>query len=149
MTKKTDDYDSPWKDIIEMYFPDFIHFFFPKVAEGVDWGKGYTFLDKEFQQAVRDAELGRRLTDKLARVWRKDGKETWVLVHAEVQGQYESGFAKRIYVYNYRIFDRHNKPVVSLAVLADEKPKWRPDTHSHKLWGFELSMKFPVVKLAD
>jgi hypothetical protein len=25
----TDDYDSPWKDILEAYFPDFMTLFFP------------------------------------------------------------------------------------------------------------------------
>ncbi|MEY4209528.1 MAG: hypothetical protein RLZZ20_2680, partial [Pseudomonadota bacterium] len=24
-----DDYDSPWKEAIERYFPDFMHFYFP------------------------------------------------------------------------------------------------------------------------
>lgn len=42
----------------------------------IDWEKGHTFLDKELQQVVQDAELGRRLADKLVQVWRKGGKET-------------------------------------------------------------------------
>jgi hypothetical protein len=39
---------------------------------------------------VRDAELGRRLADKLVKVWRRDGEEVWVLIHIEVQGQVEA-----------------------------------------------------------
>jgi hypothetical protein len=31
-----------------------------------------------------------------------------------------------MYVYNYRLFDRYDRPVVSLAVLADASPTWRP-----------------------
>ncbi len=27
---------------------------------------------------------------------------------------------ERMYIYNYRLFDRHKKRVISLAVLADE-----------------------------
>jgi hypothetical protein len=45
--------------------------YFPLAREGIDWEKGYDFLDKELQQIVRDAELGRRLVDQLVRVWRK------------------------------------------------------------------------------
>ncbi|NEO01472.1 MAG: hypothetical protein F6K50_40605, partial [Moorea sp. SIO3I7] len=41
-----------------------------------------------------------READKLVKVWRTDGQETWVLIHVEVQSQYESVFAERIYVYN-------------------------------------------------
>ena len=65
MSVRSDDYDSPWKEILEKYFHDFLTFFFPMVAEGVDWEKGHTFLDKELQQVTRDAELGKRLADKL------------------------------------------------------------------------------------
>ncbi|MCK4605457.1 MAG: hypothetical protein KAU41_12345 [Deltaproteobacteria bacterium] len=128
MNIQSDDYDSPWKEIIEVYFNDFMAFFFPDIAEEVDWDRGYTFLDKELQQVVLDAELGRRFADKLAQVWRRDGDEAWVLVHIEVQGQEEAVFAKRMYVYNYRIFDRYNRPVASLAVLADQKPGWKPQS---------------------
>ncbi|QTA91235.1 Uncharacterized protein dnm_072990 [Desulfonema magnum] len=52
-------------------------------------------------------------------------------------------------MYNYRIFDRHRKPVVSLAVLADEGPAWKPKPFSYGLWGFSITMEFPVVKLND
>lgn len=60
------------------------------------------------------------------KVWSRDGEEAWVLVHIEVQEGVEQAFAKRMYVYNYRIFDRYDKRVVSLAVLADRQPAWRP-----------------------
>ncbi|MDM8516750.1 hypothetical protein QUF76_11160 [Desulfobacterales bacterium HSG16] len=149
MKEQTDEYDSPWKEILETYFRDFVEFFFPEVAQGIDWKKGYTFLDKEFQKAVRDAKLGTRFADKLVQVWKKNGDKAWVLAHVEVQGQYESKFSKRIFVYNYRIFDRYDRPVASLVVLADERPKWRPVSYSHELWGCKVSIEFPVVKLAD
>jgi len=44
------------------------------------------FLDKELQQIVRDAELGRRHVDKLACVTTHAGEEDWLCVHIEVQG---------------------------------------------------------------
>lgn len=99
MNENTNDYDSPWKDILETYLEDFLRFFFPLVAKDTNWEKGYTFLDKELQKVVRDAELGKRYADKLVRVWRKDGQETWVLIHIEIQGYEEDSFAKRMYVY--------------------------------------------------
>lgn len=67
------DYDSPWKDILEKFFPDFLEFFFPAIHMEIDWKRSYEFLDKEFQQITKDAVQGRRLTDKLVKVWRKDG----------------------------------------------------------------------------
>ena len=101
------DYDSPWKNVLERYFPEFLAFFFPVVHAGIDWSQGYIFLDKELQKVVRDAVLGRRWADKLARVTGRDGVEDWVLVHIEVQGEDKPDFAQRMFVYNYRLYDRH------------------------------------------
>src|SRR5438874_7124480 len=79
---------------------------------------------------VREAELGRRYVDKLVKVWTLDGVECWVLIHVEVQTARDADFPERMYVYNYRVFDRYNKPVASFAVLADDDPGWRP----HEFW---------------
>ncbi len=64
-----DAYDSPWKGILDRYFPDFIAFFFPQIYEEIDWSRGYEILDKELEQVTRDAELGKRFADKLIKVW--------------------------------------------------------------------------------
>jgi len=149
MNKGLDDYDSPWKKILEAYFQEFMVFFFPAAAEGIDWSRGYAFLDKELQQIVQDAELGKRLADKLVQVWRKDGEDAWVLAHVEVQGQERPDFAKRMFVYNYRIFDRYDRPVASLAVLSDERTGWRPDHFGYELWGCKVGIRFPVAKVID
>ncbi|MBI4870377.1 MAG: hypothetical protein HY814_02290 [Candidatus Riflebacteria bacterium] len=100
------DFDTPWKEALERYFREFLALFFPAAHDGIDWARGHEFLDKELEKVVRDAELGRRLLDKLAHVWRQDGEEELVLVHVEVQGQKDDDFAQRMYVYNYRLFDR-------------------------------------------
>jgi len=144
-----DDYDSPWKDILERYLADFLAFFFPQAHTEIDWAVGYTFLDKELQAVMRDAELGRRLADKLIQVWRRDGEEAWVLIHIEVQGQHEADFAERMFVYHYRLFDRYRRQVVSLAILSDERETWRPETFGYDLWGCELHFRFPTVKLLE
>ncbi|WP_375514018.1 cytosolic protein [uncultured Nostoc sp.] len=144
-----DEYDSPWKEAIETYFQECIEFFFPVAAEGIDWEQGYTFLDKELQQVVRDAELGQRFVDKLVQVWRRNGEERWVLVHLEVQSNEETNFAQRMYVYHYRLFDRYNRSIASLAVLGDDRPTWKPNQFSDELWGCEVKFKFPIVKLIE
>ncbi|MBD2044022.1 cytosolic protein [Microcoleus sp. FACHB-672] len=149
MSEPQTEYDTPWKDALERYFEEFIAFFFPQAHGDIDWQRGYEFLDKELQQVVRDAELGRRLVDKLVKIYRAGGEETWVLVHIEVQNQEESNFAERMYVYHYRIFDRYKRSIASLAVLGDERAGWRPERFSDELWGCEVNFRFPVVKLLD
>ncbi|MBD2197048.1 MULTISPECIES: transposase [Calothrix] len=149
MTEQSTDYDSPWKEIIELYFPRFLEFFFTLAYDAIDWTRPYEFLDTELQQLEPDAEIGRRFVDKVAKVWLLDGEEAWVLVHVEVQGQYDSQFAERMYTYNYRLFDRHKQRVISLAVLADEQANWRPCSYSYELAGCRVSLEFPVAKLLD
>ncbi len=143
------DYDSPWKEALARYLPDFLALFFPDVHAQIDWSRGYTLLDKELQQVTRDADLGRRLADTLVQVWRRDGTDVWVLIHIEVQGTPERDFARRMFVYYYRIFDRYEHPILSVAVLADEQADWRPARFVQDLWGCAIEMRYPVVKLLD
>lgn len=144
-----DDYDSPWKEAVEHAFPEFIDFYFPDASRQIDWARGHTFLDKELQQIVRDAALGRRHVDKLVSVTTHSGEEDWLCVHIEVQGSMDPGFARRMFVYNYRIFDTYDRPVASLAVLADDHPTWRPEHFSYERLGCRHSLHFPVAKLLD
>jgi hypothetical protein len=106
-------------------------------------------LDKELQQLLPRAAQGRRTVDKLVKVWRPDGAEAWVLVHIEVQTRRQRGFARRMFVYSCRIADRYNREPVSLAVLADDDPSWRPAGYEWELWGCKKRMEFPAVKLLD
>jgi hypothetical protein len=147
-TRQSDE-DSPWKEILERYFVEFLAFFFPEAHAAIAWEKGHEFLDKELQKVVRDAKLGKRLADKLVKVHTRDGVEAWVLVHIEIQGQVDKDFPRRMYVYNYRLFDRYDRRVASLAVLTDHQPHWRPSAFGYELWGCRVGLEFPVVKLLD
>ena len=83
-------------------------------------------------------------------VWRINGEERWVLIHTEIQGQRETKFAERMFIYNYRLRDRYNQLFFSLAVLTDEESNWRPNKFSSdELWGTQLSFQFATVKLLD
>jgi hypothetical protein len=149
MTNPQSDYDNPWKEALEQYFEAFLAFFFPQAHAEIDWQRQYESLDQELRQVVREAEVGKRFVDKLVKVWQRNGEEAWVLIHVEVQSQEDANFAKRMYTYHYRIFDRYNRQVVSLAVLGDENPTWRPQAYGYELWGCRASLQFPTVKLLD
>ncbi|MEO1185747.1 MAG: cytosolic protein, partial [Cyanobacteria bacterium J06636_27] len=47
------------------------------------------------------------------------------------------------------LFDRYNQSIASFAILADERPTWRPNEFRDELWGCEVNFKFPIVKLLD
>ena len=143
------DYDSPWKDILETYFQSALELCFPQIARQINWGKGVQLLSKEFQKIVRRSELGRRNVDVLVQVWSRQGREQWVLLHVEVQAQRDPEFPRRMFDYYSRICQRYNRPVASLAILADAHPGWKPARFQQALWGCESQLRFPVCKLLD
>jgi hypothetical protein len=149
MMTTTADTDSPWKEAIERYFAFLMALFFPHMYAAIDWTRGYTFLDTELQQIKRDSALGKRVADKLVQVYLKNGDQAWILIHIEVQAQAEATFEYRMYIYHSRIFDHYQHEIVSLAILGDDNPRWRPDTYRHERWGCELTFRFPTVKLLD
>ena len=149
MKEVTANYDESWKEALNEYFESFLIFFFPEVHQLIDWTQTPRSLDKELQEITASSATEKRIADKLYQVWLLDKRVIWILIHIEIQSQYEVDFGERMYVYNYRSFDLYHKPVVSLAVLGDESNKWRPNTYSYAIGGCEVSLKFPIAKLLD
>ena len=147
--RQNDEYDTPWKEILEAYFKDFLAFFLPVAHDGIDWQRGHEFLDTELARITREAEIGDRRMDKLVKVWQLDGDERWVLIHVEIQGDRKTNFSEGMYTYQYRAYDLQKRPVVGLAILADEESGWRPSEHGYDLWETQLVYRFKMVKLLD
>jgi hypothetical protein len=141
--------DNAWKDALNRYFPEFIAFFFPTIHLEIDWSRGYEFLDQELAQIARNHQVGRRLADKLVRVWLRDGREQWLLIHVEIQARARADLGKRVFIYHYRLFDRYNCEVVSLAVITGGGARYQPQPYQTARWGCELRFRFPVIKLVD
>ncbi|MEK7729776.1 MAG: cytosolic protein [candidate division KSB1 bacterium] len=143
------DQDSAWKEVLENLFEDFLSFFFPELHQDIDFSKPPEFLDNELQQIAVESETGKRVVDKLAKVYLRNGSEKWLLIHLEIQGYQDKNFPERMYVYNYRAFDKFHWDVISLAVLTDDNAKFRPNEYVRSGWGFEVVCRYPLVKLID
>jgi len=141
--------DSPWKDVIRVFFREFISFFAPDIERDIDWSKSPIFMDKELSQIMRGAKTGKRFVDKLVQVYRHSGEERMVLLHLEVQGQKQTILPDRLYTYSNRLEDMYNMLVASFAILADDDPKWRPTSFIKEIWGTRKSFEFPIIKLLD
>ncbi|MBS0287116.1 MAG: hypothetical protein JSR17_07460 [Proteobacteria bacterium] len=142
-------FDTPWKLVLERFFKDLVDFLLPHIATEIDWTKPYQFLDKELLSIQKNTKVGNKLSDKLIKVYNKYGEEAWVIVHIEVQGSKESKFAERMWQYYYRIYDKYQKPLMSVAILTDENRQWRPNNYQRDLWGCHLFLEYPIVKLID
>jgi len=142
--------DSSWRKILDKLLPEFLEFYFPEIHQAIDFAKGFEFLDKELQKILpQEDDTGKRVVDKLVKVFLRDGGEKWLLIHIEIQGYLDIDFPRRVYHCNYRIFDRFGEKVISVALLTDDDPEFRENIYEISQWGFWLHFEFPVVKLLD
>jgi hypothetical protein len=54
-----------------------------------------------------------------------------------------------MFEYYYRIRDRYQAEVISLALLTDTRGKYRPGQYRVARWGFELNFQFPAIKVLE
>ena len=111
--------DTVWKEAIITYFPHFLSFFFPDIANHIDFNKKFHFLDKELQKISKNSKIGKRLADLLVKVSLKNGSKQFILIHTEIQTHFKKDFPKRMFIYNYRILDKYDTDVISLAIIIN------------------------------
>ncbi len=143
------EYDSPWKMILDTHLEDALRLYFPDIAEAVDWDKPVRSLEQELQRIAVESEVEKKHVDKLIEVSLLDGEAVWLLIHIEVQRQPETDFAQRMFVYHYRIYERYGRHPISTAILTDGSRSWRPSQYRHAQFGSELTLDFRVAKLLD
>ena len=145
------DFDSTWKEALRLYFRAFLLFFFPNVHNIIDWEREHVSLETEMQQMTGESEASKRITDKLFQVWLASGELTWILIHIEIQAQYQADFAQRVYRYNCLAVGQYERPVISVAILGDESKSWRPRKYKYAQAkdDYKINMKFPIAKLVD
>lgn len=142
-------YDAAWKQTLERFLPDFLKLAFPDLAASIDWSTPVSFLDTELQEIVRDSESGVMRVDKLVEVRRRNGTTELMLIHAEVQAQRDDALPERMFRYFCRIMDRFRRFPVSVAVLADPTPNWKPTRFVIQEQGCGVQFAFPVCKLSE
>jgi hypothetical protein len=142
-------FDEAWKKIIERFFPQLLQFFVPNLYEDVDFSKEFTFLDKEMEQLAIRSVKGAKYVDKLVKVYLKDGSEEWILVHIEVQGYPDKEFSLRMFRYFYKIFDRHGKGIVSMAILTGSETDTGGGRYELKAYGSGVGFRYLCFRLMD
>ena len=89
-------------------FKDFVEYCLPDFHGLINWKKQWHSLDKELNTITKGSDSGKRLVDKLFKIFLKDGREQWVLVHLEIQGKYDADFPKRMFTYGLTLPCRLN-----------------------------------------
>jgi hypothetical protein len=147
MTDKVDQ-DSPWKELVDQDLPVLLAFFFADIHADLDWSRDIESLEQELRQIVPQAEMGKRIADKLLKAFRRHGGDERYF-HLEAQGKREDDFARRVHQYNYRFEERFQQHVVSLVILLDDDPDWRPDRYVASQYGCERTLIFRTQKVLD
>ena len=149
MERERVDVDTPWKQAIESLFKQFLEYCYPDVAADIDWSHPVKSLDKELLKVHPSEKVGKHIPDKLFEARFLNGDMMSLFVHVEIQSQKEKTFAKRMFWYNTEIKKRFDRPVVSIAVLADETNSWKPDEYCDNWYNCYTEIGFLVVKLLD
>ena len=145
----SEQFDAPWKLAVERFLQPLLQLGFPAVHNSIDWRHAPEFLDTELQALGTEQAQGGRTVDKLVKVRRLDGQEQWLFIHLEIQAQPDPQFPHRMWVYYYRLCDKHGEGVLSLAILADAQPNWRPHCYETAIAGCRLRLEFPAFKVLD
>ncbi|MBC7473089.1 MAG: hypothetical protein H7263_02265 [Candidatus Sericytochromatia bacterium] len=67
--------DEKWKNLISKFLKEFLSFFMPELYKQIDFDKGYEFLDGELNRIKIKSKSKNRRTDKLVKVYLRDGTE--------------------------------------------------------------------------
>lgn len=143
------DFDGLWKKVIYELFEEFILFCIPDLHEAIDWQNQPEFLQQELFKEIIEEKKGKQVADQIVKVFLKDGKESWLLIHIEVQGNIDSNFPERMFRYYYRIFDKFEQDVVAIALLTDSSKHSHPEGYHYSLFGTSVDYDFNVIKFMD
>jgi predicted transposase YdaD len=113
--------DLLWKAVIEDFFQPFFEYFFPDYINDVDWTRPVEYLDTELSKLQPKENIGKKVADKLIKVYLKNGDLQWFIIHVEVQGQKDINMAKRMFKLHNRIKDKYEGNVTCLLLLVYDK----------------------------
>lgn len=110
--------DKAWKNIIDGLFRQFVEFFMPELYDLIDFSVDPKPLDNEFKALFPESQSDDKRVDKLFEVKLKNNGTKWILLHIEIQSYKDKDFAKRMYHYYSRIFDKYDKEIEAIAIYT-------------------------------
>ncbi len=126
------DYDNPWKEVIEEHFRLLAALLLSWIERDVDWSHAPESREQELRRAHPRTAAGKRLVDKLLRLMKRTGDTRHL--HVELQSYPEEDFGHRVWQYNKDAGSLVGEEVVTVVVLVDDDPEWRPDEVGSGEW---------------
>lgn len=142
--------DELWKGALEDFAIEFIQKFYPQLYPYLDPDRPIEFLDKELAQLAPDSEDGKRIVDKLMKVYLIGQDEPRIIyIHNEVQGYSEDKFDERSFIYFYRLFDRFKGNITTRAIYTDTRKRYKPSVFKYECYGTKMTYEMPFCKVLD
>jgi hypothetical protein len=142
-------YDMLWKGMLEEVIEDLLLFVDPEIGKELDLGRGFVFLDKELAEIYPDGVANTKLVDKLVKVYLRDGQERWMLLHVEVQGSNDKGFARRMFEYYTRLFTKYGRPVAAIAIFTGRDGGKMPAFFEDRCLWTRARYEYKTLNIAD
>ncbi len=118
----TIDHDRLFKELLQTYLKEFFEAFFPEAAQVLD------LADCQFltQEAFTGLEQDKRYVDVVATA-KIRGEPGTVLVHVDSQQEPQNTFAERMFRYFLRLYEKHGKRVLPVALFTFDTIRDEPD----------------------
>src|SRR5690625_108024 len=111
-------HDLLFKQLIQMYFEEFIEVFFPKFHAKIDFNS-VNFLSEE---VIPDSfAADKRVLDIVVEVkWKST--DTIIIIHVEPQSYKQANFNERMFHYFSILYNKLRKPIIPIAVFSFDEP---------------------------
>jgi hypothetical protein len=139
------DFDGPWKDALDFAPELFLKRFVPLLEGAIDWRKEIQSLDDELRQLFVQDQEGIRRIDRLLLFKTLSGDLLYL--HIEVQCYQDQELGRRVMTYRHRLRGRFGKPVVTIVIYGDDKPRWCPKKHTEGQFGSSDTCIWIPIKL--
>jgi predicted transposase YdaD len=120
------DHDRLFKELISTFFVEFLDLFLPQVAQEIDRDSIH-FLPQDIFTDVTYGE--KKEIDLLAQV-KYGQQDTYFLIHVENQSYTQSEFAKRMFKYFARLYEKYDLPIYPVVIFSFDEPK-RAESTNH------------------
>ncbi len=131
------DHDRLFKELISIFFNEFIELFLPDVADYIE-RDSLSFLNQEIFTDITSGE--RREVDLLAQV-RFQGQDTCFLIHVENQSYSQARFEWRMFHYFARLDEKYALPIYPVVLFSFDTPQ--------RLESNRYQVEFPDRKVLD
>jgi Domain of unknown function (DUF4351)/Putative transposase, YhgA-like len=123
---ETIEHDRLFKELLSTFFFEFLELFLPDIASTVDI-ESIQFLPQEYFADLTAGE--EKIIDLLVEV-QQAGEDVGFLVHIEAQSYTEADFARRMFFYFARLYQKYRQRVYPIVVFSFDEP-YRVESNCH------------------